>query len=34
MKLTADERTQAWSYFADDVAKLEGLLGKNLSLWT
>jgi len=34
MKLKADERAKAWGYFSDDVAELEGLLGKNLSLWT
>ena len=34
LRLSADERAQAWGYFADDVAELEGLLGKNLSLWT
>lgn len=34
LQLTAAEREHAWSYFADDVVKLEGLIGKNLSLWT
>lgn len=34
LKLTSEERTAAWTYFADDVARLEELLGKNLSLWT
>lgn len=28
------DRATAWTYFADDVAELEVLLGKNLSLWT
>lgn len=34
LKLTSEERAAAWTYFADDVARLEDLLGKNLSLWT
>lgn len=34
LRLSAAERNSAWNYFADDVAELEGLLGRNLSLWT
>ncbi len=33
-RLTEAERAEAWTYFADDAAQLEQLLGKNLSLWT
>ena len=31
--LTLDERRELWEYFADDVAKLEQMLGRDLSLW-
>ena len=34
LRLTDTERAKAWTYFADDVARLEGLMGRNLSLWT
>ena len=34
LRLTDTERAKAWPYFADDVARLEGLMGRNLSLWT
>jgi hypothetical protein len=34
LRLTDAERAKAWTYFADDVAQLEGLMGRNLSLWT
>jgi hypothetical protein len=34
LQLSTQDRATAWTYFADDVAELEGLLGKNLSLWT
>lgn len=34
LELSPEDRSLAWRYFADDVAELEGLLGKNLSLWT
>ena len=34
LRLTEAERAKAWTYFADDVARLEGLMGRNLSLWT
>lgn len=34
LRLTEVERAKAWTYFADDVARLEGLMGRNLSLWT
>jgi hypothetical protein len=34
LRLSDAERAKAWTYFADDVAELEQLLGKNLSLWT
>jgi hypothetical protein len=34
LKLSPEDRAAAWAYFADDVARLEELLGKNLSLWT
>jgi hypothetical protein len=31
--LTLAERRELWQYFADDVAKLEPLIGRDLSLW-
>ncbi len=31
--LTLDERREIWEYFADDVAKLEKMIGRDLSLW-
>ena len=34
LRLNDTERAKAWTYFADDVARLEGLMGRNLSLWT
>ena len=34
LRLSPQDRATAWTYFADDVAELEVLLGKNLSLWT
>jgi hypothetical protein len=34
IRLDPQDRATAWAYFADDVAELEVLLGKNLSLWT
>lgn len=34
LRLSPQDRAAAWTYFADDVAELEVLLGKNLSLWT
>jgi hypothetical protein len=34
LRLSPQDRATAWAYFADDVAELEVLLGKNLSLWT
>jgi len=34
LRLSPQDRASAWTYFADDVAELEALLGKNLSLWT
>lgn len=32
-RLTLDERRQIWEYFADDVSKLEKMIGRDLSLW-
>ena len=32
-KLTADERERLWALFADDVARLEGLIGRDLTMW-
>ena len=34
LRLSPQDRATARAYFADDVAELEVLLGKNLSLWT
>lgn len=34
LRLSPQDRAAAWTYFADDVAELEVLLCKNLSLWT
>jgi hypothetical protein len=31
--LTLDERRELWAYFADDVAHLEQMLGRDLSVW-
>src|SRR5262249_21007905 len=31
--LTLDERRALWAYFADDVARLEQMLGRDLSAW-
>jgi hypothetical protein len=31
--LTLDERRELWAYFADDVAQLERMLGRDLSMW-
>ena len=31
--LTSDERREMWDYFADDVEKLEKMIGRDLSLW-
>ena len=31
--LTRDERRELWDYFADDVAKLEKMIDRDLSLW-
>ena len=31
--LTLDERRELWSYFADDVARLQPMLGRDLSVW-
>ena len=31
--LTLDERRELWTYFADDVAQLERMLGRDLSVW-
>jgi hypothetical protein len=31
--LTAEEREELFGYFTDDVAELEGLIGRDLSLW-
>jgi len=31
--LTLAERRELWQYFADDVAQLERLIGRDLSLW-
>jgi hypothetical protein len=31
--LTLDERREIWRYYADDVAVLEKMLGRDLSLW-
>ena len=31
--LTLDERRELWEFFAADVAKLEQLIGRDLSLW-
>jgi hypothetical protein len=31
--LTLDERRELWAFFADDVAKLERMLGRDLSMW-
>jgi len=31
--LTLDERREMWAYFADDVAKLEQMTGRDLSIW-
>jgi hypothetical protein len=31
--LTLEERRELWTYFADDVAKLEQLIGRDLSMW-
>jgi hypothetical protein len=31
--LTLEQRREIWEYFADDVAKLEKMLARDLSLW-
>jgi hypothetical protein len=31
--LTLDERRELWTYFADDVARLARMLGRDLSMW-
>jgi hypothetical protein len=31
--LTLDERRELWTFFADDVANLERMLGRDLSMW-
>ena len=31
--LTLEQRREIWEYFADDVAKLEKMTGRDLSLW-
>ena len=31
--LTLEQRREIWQYFADDVTKLEKMLGRDLSLW-
>jgi Sulfotransferase domain len=33
-QLTADDRVEMWEYFREDVARLEGMLGVDLSRWT
>ena len=33
LRLTPEAREAAWHYFAEDVAQLEALTGKDLSLW-
>jgi hypothetical protein len=32
-ELTLDERTELYTYFADDIARLETMLGRDLSIW-
>jgi hypothetical protein len=31
--LTLEERREIWQYYADDVAVLEKMLGRDLSVW-
>lgn len=31
--LTLDERREIWEYYAEDVAKLEKMIGRDLSIW-
>jgi hypothetical protein len=31
--LTLEERRELWTYYADDVARLEQLIGRDLSMW-